>query len=495
MNTFVNAMRQENNKTFTENGAFAVKSTNSNLVDLFGTIGALRNRSASEVERLFAAAFAENPLLATRMAFYARNVRGGLGERETARIIWHYLANTYPEIMRKNLQYIPFFGRWDDLYCLLDTPVEEDMWNLVRTQFDEDMAGVRENTNISLMGKWLKNPNSKNAVYAKQGMRTARALHLSDKEYRKARTALNERIGVVEVAMSKGDFTSIVYSAVSSKAMTKYRNAFMKRDNDGFQNYLNSLVKGETKVNASTLYPYDIMEAYNLEYGYGWRSSSYLKCGPCDTILEEQWKALPNYVEGENNILVMADTSGSMMGRPMMTSVGLAMYFAERNKGAFKDVFMTFSEDPKFVTLKGEKLCDRVKSVECIVASTNIEAAFEKILQVALDNKISPEEMPKALLIISDMEFNSATDGDNMLYYDRMAQMYSNAGYTVPNIVFWNVNSRHDVFHVTSDKKGVQMASGQSTSTFKSIMANIGKTPYEAVLSVLNDEMYSMITV
>ena len=495
MNAFVNAMRQENNKTYTENGALAMKSTNSNIVDLFGTIGALRTRMASDIERLFSAAFAEDALLATRMAFYARNVRGGLGERETARIIWRYLANTQPDIMRKNLQYIPFFGRWDDLYCLLDTPVEADMWNLVRTQFEEDMKGLSENSSVSLLAKWMKNPNSKNPIYAKQGMRTARALHMSDKEFRKARAALNQHIGVVEVAMSKGDFSNITYSAVSSKAMTRYRNAFMKRDSDGFQEYLDSLVKGETKVNASTLFPYDIMEAYHLDFGhYGWRNQ-YLTCGTCDTVLEEQWKALPNYVEGENNVLVMADTSGSMSGRPLMTSVGLAMYFAERNKGPFKDVFMTFSEDPKFVTLKGDKLCDRVKSVEAIVASTDIERAFKKILQVSLENKVSPEDMPKALLIISDMEFNVATTGNHQMYYDRMAQMYEDAGYTIPNIVFWNVNSRHDVFHVASDKKGVQLASGQSTSTFKSIMANIGKTPYEAVLSVLNDEMYSMITV
>lgn len=496
MNTFVNAMRQENNKTYTENGALAMKSTNSNIVDLFGTIGSLRTRMASDVERLFSAAFAEDALLATRMSFYARNVRGGLGERETARIIWHYLANTQPEIMRKNLQYIPFFGRWDDLYCLLDTPVEADMWNLVRTQLEEDYIAMNNGESVSLLAKWMKNPNSKNPVYAKQGMRTARAMHMSDKEYRKVRAALNRHIGVVEVAMSNGDFSNIVYSAVSSKAMTRYRNAFMKRDSEGFQKYLDSLVKGETKVNATTLFPYDIMEAYHVDFGnYYWGARQYLNCGKCDTVLEEQWKALPNYVEGENNVLVMADTSGSMSGRPLMTSVGLAMYFAERNKGPFKDVFMTFSEDPKFVTLKGDKLCDRIKSVEAIVASTDIERAFKRILDVSLENKVSPEDMPKALIIISDMEFNVATVGNHQMYYDRMVQMYEDAGYTIPNIVFWNVNSRHDVFHVASDKKGVQLASGQSTSTFKSIMANIGKTPFEAVLSVLNDEMYSMITV
>lgn len=489
-NAFVGAMRQENNKTFTENGALAMKSTNSSLVDLFGTIGALRSRNEDDIERLFGAAYAEDALLATRMSFYARNVRGGLGERRTARTIWRQMAVAHTDTMRKNLQFVPAFGRWDDLYCFLDTPIEKDMWDLIRAQFKADMADMAEGKGVSLLSKWLKNTSSKNETYATWGKRTARALHMSDKEYRKARAALNDYIGVVEVAMSKGDFSRITYSAVTSRAMMIYRNAFSRRDNERFEKYLESLSKGETKINSSTLYPYDIMEKYGL--GTTW--SDHLKCGSFDTVLEEQWKALPNYVEGENNVLVMADTSGSMSGRPLATSVGLALYFAERNKGAFKDVFMTFSNHPKFVTVKGSTLQDKIRSVEAIVANTNIEAAFNLILETSVRNHVPAEDMPKALVIISDMEFDSATRW-NDTYYNNFVRMYHEAGYEVPNIIFWNVNSRHDVFHVACDKKGVQLASGSSASTFKTIMANIGKTPYQAMLDVLNGEEYSMITV
>ena len=489
-NAFVGAMRQENNKTFTENGALAMKSTNSSLVDLFGTIGALRSRNEDDIERLFGAAYAEDALLATRMSFYARNVRGGLGERRTARTIWRQMAVAHMDTMRKNLQFIPAFGRWDDLYCFLDTPIEKDMWDLIRAQFKADMADMAEGKSVSLLSKWLKNTSSKNETYATWGKRTARALHMSDKEYRKARAALNDYIGVVEVAMSKGDFSRITYSAVTSRAMMIYRNAFSRRDNERFEKYLESLSKGETKINSSTLYPYDIMEKYGL--GTTW--SDHLKCGSFDTVLEEQWKALPNYVEGENNVLVMADTSGSMSGRPLATSVGLALYFAERNKGAFKDVFMTFSNHPKFVTVKGSTLQDKIRSVEAIVANTNIEAAFNLILETSVRNHVPAEDMPKALVIISDMEFDSATRW-NDTYYNNFVRMYHEAGYEVPNIIFWNVNSRHDVFHVACDKKGVQLASGSSASTFKTIMANIGKTPYQAMLDVLNGDEYSMITV
>ena len=495
MNSFVSSMQKDNNMTLTENGALAMKSTYSDIVDLFGTIGALRSRDASEVERLFAKAFAEDKLLATKMSFYARNIRGGLGERTTPRVIWRYLANSQPEVMRKNLQYVPFFGRWDDLYYLLDTPVEQDVWELIRAQYEADVEGMQKQESISIMAKWLKNANSKNATFASWGKRTARALHMSDKDYRKAMSALRTYLDVVEVKMSKGDFSAITYSAVSSRAMMRYRKAFTSHDEVGFQNYLDSLVKGETKVNASTLYPYDIMEQYGLTPSYAWRES-YLKCSkPFDTVLEEQWKALPNYVQGENNVLVMADTSGSMRGRPMATSVGLAIYFAERNKGAFKDVFMTFSDDPKFVTLKGETLRDKVSSVEGIVANTDIEKAFARILEVSKENNVPAEDMPKALVIISDMEFDEGTRYTKYTYHERFAKMYEDAGYTLPTIIYWNVASRQDTFHVACDKQGVQLASGSSASTFQSVIRNIGKTPYQAVVETLSDEMYSMITV
>ena len=494
-NKFVASMQKDSNVTYTENGALAMKSTNSDIVDLFGTIGALRSRSASEVERLFAKAFAEDRLLATKMSFYARNIRGGLGERTTARVIWRYLATTFPEVMRKNIQYIPFFGRWDDLYALLDTPVEEDVWNLIRVQYEEDKRAMEAHEGVSLMAKWLKNVNSKNAIYASYGKRTARALHMSDKEFRRAMAALRSYLNIVEVNISKGDYSAITYSAVSSRAMTLYRKAFMRNDAEDYQKYLDSLSRGETKVNASTLYPYDILEAYGVRGSYGWGRKSYLTCNNFDTLLEEQWKALPNYVEGENNVLVMADTSGSMDGRPLMTSVGLATYFAERNKGAFHNTFMTFSSNPQFVTLKGTTLKDKISSFEVIVQNTNIEAAFAKILDVAKSNNVPAEDMPKALVIISDMEFDAGCSYPRSNYHERFEKMYADAGYTLPTIIYWNVASRHDVFHVASDKQGVMLASGQSTSTFKTIMNNIGKTPYQAVLDVLNSEEYAMITV
>lgn len=504
MNAFVQGMQGVNNETKTENGAFAYKSTMNALVDLFGTIGALRKRNEDDIERLFSAAFAEDALLATKMSFYARNVRGGLGERRTARVIWRHMAKAHSDIMRKNLVFVPSFGRWDDLYAFVGTPVEKAMWELIKMQFEEDMQAYNQaqetgkTVSISLMAKWLKSVNASNADTVRLGKATAKALGLKERDYRKSLAQLRAYLDVVEVKMTAKEWDKIKYSGVTSKAMTRYRKVFETRDAEGFAAYKESLVKGEAKVNASTLYPYDILEAYGLSENRDWRSRDrYMTTNAYDEILEQQWAALPNYVEGENNVLVMADTSGSMNGRPLMTSVGLAVYFAERNHGAFKDVFMTFSDDPKFVTLKGSNLYEKVRSIEAIVADTNIEKALRLILNTSVANKVSAEDMPKSLVIISDMEFNEAqTYGSrNTSYYGVMRKMFEDAGYNVPNIIFWNVDSRQDTFHASSTDTGVQLASGQSVSTFKTILANVGKTALEAVIDTLNDEAYSMITI
>jgi len=493
---FVNALKQENNYTLTENGAVALKSTNSALVDLFGQIGAMRKRPDADIESAFSKAFAEDKLLATKMAFYARNVRGGLGERRTARIIFKFLAKLYPDVMKKNIQFLPLFGRYDDLYEFVGTPVENDMWRLIQEQWNLDIKNMKDNQPISLLAKWLKSVNTSSQESNKLGKLTAKNLGLSEKEYRKTLSVLRRYLDVTEVKMSHNQWSDINYASVPSRAMNIYRNAFRKHDEDRFNAYIESVSKGEAKINSSTLFPYDILEKMGLStlVWYG----KYLTVNHYDKVLEEQWKALPNYIEGENNVLVMADTSGSMQGRPIATSVGLAIYFAERNHGVFKDVFMTFSSRPSFVQLKGNTLYEKIKCIPSIVENTNLEAAFKLILDTAIRNNLTAEDMPKSLVVISDMEFDSATNnysGQNWTFYESMRQMYVDSGYEIPNVIFWNVDSRHDNFQVTSEYRGVQLASGQSPSVFKSILNNIGKTPYEAMLSVLSDPIYDCITV
>lgn len=491
------------NSTKTLNGAYAYKSTHSALVDLFGIIGAIRDRSEDEVEELFEKAVKEDMLLAMKMSFYARNIRGGLGERKVPRIIWHWMAENYPEVMKKNICLVSYFGRWDDLYCFIGTPVEEDAWNFIRMQISEDVHNMTQGKPISLMAKWLKSVNTSSDESNALGRLTAKKMGVSEKTYRKALSTMRKYIDVVEVKMSGNNFSSINYPTVPSKAMNIYRNAFSKRDCERFEEYKRQLAKGETKINSGTLYPYDVLEKYDLSLSYnGYNDSNYKLCvSEYDEILEQQWKSLPNFIGDNNkNILVMADTSGSMLGRPLETSVGLAIYFAERNTGVFHNKFMTFSRTPHFITIKGDSLKKKVESFPVIVQNTNIEAAIEEILNVAVDNNVPAEDMPEALVIISDMEFDiageHASSGRNKKSYQTIfEEKFREAGYKMPTIVYWNVNSRHNVFHAYANASGVMMASGSSPSVFKAIVENIGKTPYEAMVGVLNNPLYDCVAV
>ncbi|NLZ54012.1 MAG: DUF2828 family protein, partial [Thermoanaerobacteraceae bacterium] len=359
-NLFSKAISIESNKTKTENDANAFKSTNDSLVDLFGVIGSLRGRDKEEVEDLFAKAHAEDPLLAIKMAFYARNIRGGLGERKTFKTIIRWLAINHPHQLIPNLVYIPHFGRWDDMYALIDTPVEKHMWTIVAHQFLEDMKSLKTpEAKVSLLGKWLKSANASSEETRRLGRLTAKKLGLSPREYRIALTKLRKRIKVVESQMSANKWEEIEFSEVPSKAMMNYRDAFQRHQPERFEKYKESLKSETSKINTDALFPYEILERANLDVNYIKGTFEIDK----DPILEAQWKALPNYIEEPANFLVMADTSGSMTGRPMATSISLAIYFAERNRGAFHNQFMTFSRRPQFVELKGNSLREKVSHI------------------------------------------------------------------------------------------------------------------------------------
>jgi hypothetical protein len=487
MNRFVNAMDGAAKWKLTENGADALNTTNSALLDLFSVIGAARTRSDTEIIQMFLNAFNENRLLAVKTVFYARNVRGGLGERRVARVIWKWLAMYHPEIMQKNLKYVPEMGRYDDLYEFVNTPIEENMWELIKQQIKADVENMKKEKEISLLTKWLKSVNTSSKESCRLGKLTAKKLGLSEKAYRKSLSMTRYYLNVVEKKMSAKYWKNINYEGVPSKAMTNYRKAFAKRDPERFAEYMAKVTAGKAKIHSGTLFPYDIVEK--------------VFAGESNPVLEEQWRALPNYIEGEHNILVMADVSGSMSMhtiRPLATSVGLAVYFAERNKGAFHNKFMTFSAEPDFVTLSGNTLYEKLWNTRRArwTQNTDIEKAFRKILKVAIDNKLSQEELPEALVIISDMEFDEATRGTGYkkTYYQNMKDLYAQCGYKLPRVVFWNVDARQSTFHATM-QDGVQFASGQATSVFKSILDNKEVSAYEMMLNVLNDPMYAGVTI
>ena len=480
---FADAARKSGSFTRTENGAVALNTTLDARLDLFGTIGSLRNTTDGRIETLFAEAYKIDPVFATKIAFYARDIRGGLGERNTFRIILKYMAENHPEALRPNIDLVGVFGRYDDLYCLIGTALEENMWAAMKKQFEEDLKNLNEGSAISLLAKWIKTADASSKETRQLGILTAQKLGYPVYDFKRIIRRMRKHIGVVESLMSAEKWSEIRYSEVPSRAMMIYRKAFEKHDDERFQEFINRVVGGEEKINASTLFPYDIVE----KFLYGDESGK---------VLEAQWRALPNYIEEGVNALVMADVSGSMNGRPLATSIGLAIYFAERNTGAYRDMFMTFSGQPDVVLLKGESLRQKIQNVNqahwCM--NTNLKAAFDKVLDIAMENDVPAEEMPKSIVVISDMEIDCCGDKE-WSFYDKMAAKFAKKGYVIPNIIFWNVNSRNDVFHADKSRKGVQLCSGQSVTVFKQMLATIGCNPVEAMEMVINSERYDCITI
>ena len=407
--------------------------------------------------------------------------------------------------MRKNINIVPIFGRWDDLYEFVGTPLENDAFEVIKTQLDADLAALDAGKPISLLAKWLHSTSKVSQKSAKLGRLTAKNLHYSYEQYRKVLSKLRKQLNIVERNMSKNEWERIVYNEVPSLAMKRYRNAFKEHNLVQFKEYIEKVKSGEEKINAKTLYPYDIMEAGDLDSD--WRQKTY-DLNNWDEVLEEQWKALPNYVEGENDILIMADTSGSMSGRPVCTSIGLAIYFAERNRGVWHNKFLTFASKPSFIDLKGENLKEKVTCVPNIVDNTNIEAAFNLILETAINNNLSQEDMPKAVVIISDMEFDSAVGSYSYRRYDKekevadrnkimdeIAYRFQQNGYIIPKVIYWNADSRNDTYHAISENKNVAMVSGQSVSTFRTVLMSIDENPYDTMVKTLEDSMYDIVRI
>ena len=482
---FSNVMREESKWTKTENGADAKNTTDSALLDMFATIGAMRDRSDDEIIKKFELAFQEDALGAMRCLFYARDIRGGLGERRVFRVLLPYIADKHTKELKKNIDKISEYGRWDDIYSLVGTKLEDNVWDDVKYQLLKDQVLMENEKPCSLLAKWLKKADASSPNTRKLGIYTAKQLGMSVYDYKRLCNRLRKHIDVVEQRMSAKEWDSINYPAVPSRAMMNYRNAFSRHDEDRFKEYLDKVQSGEAKINSSTLYPYDIVEKI-------------LYRGEDSKVLETQWDNLPNYVEGNVNAIVMADVSGSMSGRPMATSIGLAMYFAERNKGAYHNLFMTFSGNPQFVEIKGQNITQKINFIQKADwgMNTDLEAALMKILDVAVKNQCLQEEMPKSLIIISDMEIDCCTrQGHGENFYDYVSRIYEEHGYKIPNVVFWNVDSRHDVFLADKSRKGVQLVSGQSASTFKNLIGCIDKTPVEMMYEVLNSERYKAIQI
>lgn len=482
-------LKQETNKTLTENGATTLKTTQSDCLNLFATIGAIRRESDAEIVSRFMRAFAEDRDIAMKLLFFARDIRGGLGERKVFRVCLNWLAQNAAETVRKNLQYIAEYGRFDDLLALLDTPVEKDMLEFVREQLRSDINAMNNNEEVSLLGKWLPSINASNAETIDAAKRIARFLRMDYKSYRKMLSRLRAYIRIIENNLREKDY-SFDYEKQPSKAMFKYRNAFMRNDGERYNEFLNRVSTGEAKLNADTLIPYEIVEPFFRTCISDEERKS----------IDVTWRSQQNFGNDEN-VLVVIDGSGSMYSAakpiPAAVALSLGIYFAERNTGAFKNHFITFSENPQLVEIKGEDIFDKVSYCHDFdeVANTNIQKVFELVLDAAKKNNLPQEELPAKLIIISDMEFDYCTRGASLTNFEYAKKLFEDAGYKLPVVVFWNVASRTRQQPVTKNEQGVVLVSGCTPRLFSQVADGsiAAMTPYEFMMEVLGDERYEKI--
>jgi hypothetical protein len=485
--TFIASLEKELNNTETLNGAKAYSSTLNKCLDLFGKIAACRN-NVKQAQGLFAHAYNEDPETATRILFWARDIRGGQGEREVFRQLFKYLVEETPEIGAKLVQLIPVYGRWDDLLILEDTSVWNIALDMIQKQLKADITLASSGGNISLMAKWLPSINASSKNSKRLGRKIANYIGLSEAQYRRTLSRLRSHINIVETAMCSKEWSVIDYSKVPSRAAFMYRKAFAKQDSTRYAEYLSAVEKGEAKINASTLYPYDIVQQYLYK---GARN---------DKTIDLQWEALPNYMEGQEfNGLVVADVSGSMggnQGLPMSVSISLAMYIAERNSSpVWKNKFITFSQNPELQSIVGSTIGRRIYNLSRASWSMNTDlmAVFRTILNAAESNSVSPKDMPQKLIIVSDMQFDVACRSNKRTNFEQIQKLYRKSGYEMPQLVFWNVNAIGGNVPITSHDTGTALVSGCSPSILKSILTGENLTPVDTMRDVVYSERYQEV--
>lgn len=506
-----NTALEEFNDSVTENGAHGYRTTGKKLLDLNFAVASLRSASEKEIVERFVTAFAEDRVAAMKWLFFARDIRGGLGERRLFRVIMKWLSGAEPKLVKELVRLIPEYGRFDDLLFLLDTDdyfLKYEVMQYIQVQLKQDLDNKAEKKPVSLLAKWLPSPNAS----SKETKRTAKiirdGLGLTEKQYRKILVELRKYLDVVEVKMSSKRWESIKYEAVPSRANLVYNSAFLRNDESRRREYLGKLVRGETKINASTLYPHDIVHKYSeVRVCSPWGRSAVITPDPA---IEALWKNLPDTVSGyeDSSTIVVADGSGSMRSAIGKTGISalevansLAIYFAEKLSGEFRDRYITFSERPQLVDFSGaSSLCEKliIAGRHNEIANTNIEAVFDLILSTAIRNRMCQEELPANVLIISDMEFDSCATGGmgrtkiNDVLFNQIGKKYLDAGYRLPRLVFWNVNSRTGTIPVRENRMGVALVSGFSPNIAKMVMS--GKLdPYECLLETLNSERYKPV--
>ena len=496
MSELKNQLDDKYNVSVTENGAIGYRTTTHPLLDLNFAVASLRSESEQKITKMFRSAFVEDPELAIKWLFYARDVRGGLGERRLFRVILEDLCFTYPEVADKILSLIPIYGRYDDLVQLAtgEWKYRDKVVDILKAQLESDLAQMEIGRPVSLLAKWMPSVNAgRNAREA--ALMIADSMRLTENQYRRKLSKLRKYIDLVESHMCAGDWSGIAYSKVPSRAALIYKDAFMKHDSDRYSEYIAQVEEGSTKINAGTLYPHDIVARYS--------PSARVSCA-LDPTLEAMWKALPEVDLSGKQMLVVRDGSGSMSWQNagksnvncLTVATALTIYFAERTTGEFKNKFITFSARPKLIDLLGcdtlhDKLIKTYAEDDC--SNTDLYKVFTLILDTAVSANMDQSEMPENILIFSDMEF----DGHKFDWYTRLFEVisdqYAQHGYKIPRLIFWNLNSRTETIPVIKNELGLVLTSGYSVQASKMIMSG-ELDPMKALEDILNADRYQPVS-
>ena len=466
MDNFTNAMFS--NDALTNNGAVTHSTAGMECLDLFFIAGASRFMSEEDILKAFTRAYREDKNVALKILFWARDARGGAGEKRFFQVIMRHLMTLDGEAYDQVAIHIPTFGYWKDVF-IIEKP-SEDTLNWLKHQLEE-------NANANLLAKWFPR---KGEWFV--GMH--KYLGVSAGTFRRRLTSMSN---TVEQKMCANEWESIPYSQVPSVAGKRYVGAFRKHDGVRYDSYISDVMEGKEKMNASVLFPSDLVNKVMFP---DWEERNNT------TAYDAMWKSLPNYMEGcKERILPVCDVSGSMTGQPMDVSIGLGMYISERNEGPFKDLVLTFSATPVFHKIQGDTLSDRVHNLRKAEwgYNTNLEATFHVLLDRAKAGKVLQEDMPTKLLIISDMEFDEACGNRNN--FDVIKAMYAEAGYQMPGIVFWNVNGRLGNVPVKANTPNTALVSGYSPSILTSILGGKDMSPYSVMMETIGKPRYSCIKV
>lgn len=505
-------MYKAKEKTYTENGAVAYKSSGKQLLDFNFSITEMRNANWDTIGKKFSKVFYENPRLAIKYWFMVGDIRESLGERNIFKGIMKWMVDNHPDTVEKLYKFIADYNRWDTLILLADPQfnTNKELRNKVvewiKINLIHDVMHAYDEEPISLLGKWMPSENASSKETRRMARQLIQDLNTTPRTYRRALTRLRKKLNVVECKMSSNKWGKIVYEHVPSKANLNYANAFMRHDTERRQEYLNSLKHGEVKINAKVLAPYEIVNKYKNGY-YGVKAY--------DEALEQMWKALPQYTL--NDVLVVRDGSGSMTDKCtgnvscLDVATSVAIYAAEHNSKNWRDKFITFSSHPEFVDMSNcSSLREKVALCEHFddCSNTDIYSTMRLILDVAKKNKYKQSQMPSAILIISDMAFDAHPGNLNRYWgmkdyntpfnydktlFEKIQREYAKSGYKLPKLIFWNVNARGTTtVPVQENELGLSLVSGFSANIFKMVLSE-DLDPYKQLVNILNSERYEPI--